>query len=273
MRNMQCLLSAAALAGLCFASTASAQVLFQDDFEDEAVGTTVGPPQIGTWADVSLGPIPANAINIVASPALGTRSMQLQRNSTSNPDIKGFSVPGAVVDGQQVEVKWSHFLDSPHRYNNPMQVVLGQADSNYNNDFTFIYMADQNSGVIAYYTGPGQWANNNLTSAQSSLQAWDAYRAVLKFQQVDATTMGGTMDIFASMNGGAEVQLASNATMFNSTIPAVDPTVLMLRFIKGPESGIDYYDNISATVVPEPATMSLLGGSMCGLLAVRRLRK
>ena len=51
------------------------------------------------------------------------------------------------------------------------------------------------------------------------------------------------------------------------------PTSLQLRIIvKGPSAGLDYYDNISVTVTPEPSLIGLASALAYGVLGFRRVR-
>lgn len=289
--------SAVAISGLCIGA-ASAQYVFQDDFEDNAVGTTLNGPQIGqAWIEGAGSG--ANGITIKGAPALGTRSMHVQRRSApplgpSNGQVDGISLPGTVVDGQQVEVIWNHYWTGVHpsdSFNGPMQIAIGQVGSNFNNDFSFILIADGNTGGpgdgvttfpfhnYTYYSGPGQYQTANQSLTVASLNApgstdgvWDTLRAVLYFDQVSATQMGGTMDLYVSKGGGSEITLATGATLFTTDMTlSSDPTSLQFRIAKGGDSGDDFYDDISVRVVPEPS-MAALGALGVGLLASRRRR-
>ena len=52
-------------------------------------------------------------------------------------------------------------------------------------------------------------------NADATTGLWDTVRADLHLNQLDATHMGGTLDLFVSVNGAPEVQLASGATVGN----------------------------------------------------------
>jgi len=280
--------SALTIGGLC-AGGASAQVLFQDDFENEAVGTVLGAPLIGSWSE-GVGSGSAGVV-VVGSPALGTRSVRLAResappNGPSNADLRATSISGAIVAGQTVEVKWSLNHEFVHNFNNPMQVAIGHAGSASNNDSTFVTFSDVNGSNYAYYSGPGQFGSINNSFVKPSTNTpdanegkWDTLRAVLSYTQLNATQLSGTLDLFVSINGAAEVQLANDALLQTTTVPSdnlvtlgVDEsTAMQVRFVKGPSSGLDFYDNVSVTVVPEPASMGLAAMAL-GML-VRRNRK
>ena len=132
---------AVGISALAVASS-SADVLFQDDFESQTVGNTVGPPEIGqSWTESASSGL--HGADIVAAPALGTKSMRITRESTppvgpSNGDIKGISLPGAIGNGKTVEVKFSHYLEGTNAtvFNDPLQMTIGQVGSNFSNDFT-----------------------------------------------------------------------------------------------------------------------------------------
>jgi len=263
----------------------SAQTYFSDGFENEPISaadglTPIGPPDVGiSWTEG--GASGAHGIDIVDSPAIGTRSMRVLREGTpplgpSNGRIDGLSLPGAIVDGNIVEVKWSNQLSTlgpiTHRFNGPMQMSIGHAGSNYDNDLAFILVNDAGGGTYHYSNSTTQYGGSTSTGVQPSLDAWDTLRAVITFDQVDATHMGGTYDLFVSLGGGAEQQLADDALLFQSVIPATDPTNMQLRIGKGPFTAFIYYDDISITFVPEPSVLAL-GVAGCGLLSLRRRRR
>jgi hypothetical protein len=267
----------------------SAQVVFQDDFENQTVGNTVGAPEIGQPYVVG-ATSGLHGANIVSTPALGTKSLRITRESVppigpSNADISAISLPGTVVNGNTVELKVSHYLQDEGSgvFNDPLQLAIGEVKSNFNNDFTFLDLSDGGGGFpshnYAYYTGPGQFQTKNQTNTVASINPdtttgkWDTLRVDFHFSQLDATHMGGTFDFFVSVNGAPEVQLASNALMETADMSlSPDPTSLQVRIVKGPSSGIDYYDNMSVTVAPEPSFMGL-GAVIGGILSARRARR
>jgi hypothetical protein len=268
--------------------TASAQTLFSDNFENEGVSDAAGAPVVGapdvgqSWTE---GPASGgHGIDIVASPAIGTRSMRVLREGVpplgpSNGRADGLSLPGAIVAGNLVEVKWSNQLstlgDIDHRFNGPMQMSIGHAGSGYNNDLAFILVNDANSGSYHYSNSTTQYAGSTATTVQPSLDAWDTLRAVLSIQQISPTSMGGTYDLFVSLGGGAEQQLADDALLFNTDLTmagaVADPTSMQLRIGKGPSTAQIFYDDISVTLVPEPASLMTLG-SLAGCLLLMRRR-
>jgi len=264
-------------------SSAKAVVtVFSDNFEAQAIGDAIAQPPIGTWSE---GAGSGNhGADIVGSPALGTRSVRIARETApplgpgANGDLRATSAFGAVLPGNTVEVKISTNLESANRFNNPLQIAIGQVGSNFNNDFTFLQIGDVNNGVYGFYTGPAQFGSLTNTALQPSLNTplanegkWDTLRAVLTFSQLDATHMSGTMDYFISLNGAAEVQVADDVLLQTTTIPlGPDSSKLVARIVKGPSTGLSFYDNVTMTaaVVPEPSTLSLAGAA--GLLVLRR---
>lgn len=283
MRKVQYVVASAIAACGLSAGTASAVVYFQDDFEAQTVGNDVGAPLVGSWTEGAGSGL--HGADIVGAPALGTKSMRLTREGApplgpSNADVSALSLPGAIAAGNEVTVQWSINHEYVHNYNNPMQVAIGHAGSAFNNDSTFVYISDANSSNYAYYSGPGQFGVNNNSFVKPSTNTpdanegkWDTIRAVLTYSQLNPTQLTGTMDLFVSINGAAEIQLANDALLQTTTIPALDPTVMQIRFVKGVSSGLDFYDNVSITAVavPEPAAMGL-GAAFFGLL-IRRNRK
>jgi hypothetical protein len=274
---------------------ASAQVVkFQDDFESNAVGTTLNsPPPIGTsWTDVSTGPFAANGISITDVPAIGTRSLKELRDGggLQKGAAKGLSLPGVMVPGNTVEVKWKSNVE--YRFNGPMQISLGHDGANYDSkQIAFIQISDSNpvggaggGGSYAYYSGPGHFQTFNNTTEQSTLNTkdsnenhWDSIRAVLHLTSAGPNSIGGTMDLFIDtfQNPAGEVQVANGAVLENTDYTGVaDPTIMQFHLALGqtPNGEAAYLDDISITVVPEPSMLGL-GAVVLGALNVRRSRR
>jgi len=249
---------------------------------------------VGTWTEdtsaLASGP---NGVRIVSSPTKSgsTRALWAGRGTAANIDLYAHSLPGAVVDGNTVEVKWSVNQENWQSLNNGMQVVIGQEGSNYSNDIAWVLDVSQPSGVngkYAYWQGPAQYQvqvpatadmvvpnlfQPTLNTEGANEGRWDDFRAVFSFDQVDANTMGGTYSIYVNLNGAGEQTLALDVPVFQTNYNIVDPTQLVVRFNKGPSSGLTFYDNVSinSVVVPEPTALGL-GVAAFGLL-IRRNRK
>jgi len=260
----------------------NAQVKFSDNFENEPVSAAngldvIGAPDVGqSWTEGNATVSGAHGVDIVGSPVIGTRSMRLTREGAppvgpSNGNIDGISLPNTILDGNVVEVKWSIqlFGGAGHRFNGPMQVSIGHAGSDYSNDSAFISIGDGGNGTYTYTNSTAQYGGSTSSGVQPSLSAWDAVRAVLTYDQVDATTMGGTYDLFVSLNGGAEQQLVNDALLGHTSLAVTDPTSMQLRFGTGPFTSYSHYDDVSITVVPEPTALAL-GGVIAGMLSLRR---
>jgi len=272
-----------ALSGLAVNSVC-AQIVFQDNFEDEPVSVTgsevIGAPQVGvSWTEGVATLSGTRGVDISDLRTIGTRSLRVLREGTpplgpSNGNIDGISLANTALDGNVVEVKWSNYLSSVdgaigHRFNSPMQMSIGMAGSDYSADLAFISIGDGGNGSYHYTNSTAQYGNITSSGVQSSLDAWDTIRAVLTLDQIDASTMGGTYDLFVSIGGGAEQQLVNDALLSNSTIPGINSTNMQLRIGKGPSTAHIYYDDVSVTVVPEPTALAL-GGVIAGMLSLRR---
>jgi hypothetical protein len=283
MRKMRGFVLGLVVFSLVGSFSASAQtILFSDGFENEPVSaadgsTPIGPPDVGVSWTQSAGS-GNHGVDIVSAPALGTRSMRVLREGVpplgpSNGQANGLSLPGAILPGNVVEVKWSSRLSTEgpvtHRFNAPMQMSIGMAGSNYNADLAFVLVNDPNGGAYAYTNSTAQYGNITSSTILPSLDAWDTLRAVLRMTQTSATTIGGNYDLYVSVGGGAEQQIVAGALLSDSTIPAIDPTSMQLRIGKGPSTAFIYYDDLSVTLVPEPGC---IGASLAvvGLLVVRR---
>jgi hypothetical protein len=282
MRKLRCVVVGVGLCCIGAASASAQTVLFSDGFENEPVSAAdgldpIGTPDIGVSWTQSAGS-GAHGVDIAGTPALGTRSMRVLREGVpplgpSNGQANGLSLPGAIAAGNLVEVKWSNRLTTEgsvtHRFNSPMQMSIGHSNSSYNNDLAFILIGDANGGAYHYSNSTTQYAGSTSTAIQATLDGWDSLRAVLNIQQVSPTQMGGTYDLYLTLSGGVEQQVANDAVLFNTTIPGADPTSMQLRIGKGPSTAFIYYDDISVTLVPEPS-LATAGLATAGLLVVRR---
>lgn len=305
MRRVSHLFSLGALtaACLCTQGVRADWVAFQDDFEDEAVGTVLGPPQVGTWSDDSTASPPANpgpGIQVTDSPAFGTRAVAVRRQDGYTGNLKGFSLPGTLVPGNTIEVKWSSNVENAHRFNGPVQIQLGHVGAGFGGvpltrQLAFIQISDVNApplgggGAYGYYIGPGHFSgglhhsvgDDPNTRVRSSVNTpganegrWDHVRAILNLTSAGATGLSGTMSVYVDSADDAlgEIQIADNVLLETTDFTGVaDSSVLQLQIAKGVSSGITFYDNISVTVVPEP-TMGLAAAGL-GMLLIRRTRK
>src|SRR5688500_13500686 len=113
MRNFTYLALGVLTVGGVLGQTASGQVLFSDNFENEPVSaadglTPIGAPDVGvSWIEGATSG--AHGVDIADAPAIGTRSLRVLREGAppfgpSNGRIDGISLPGAIVDNNIVEV-------------------------------------------------------------------------------------------------------------------------------------------------------------------------
>lgn len=294
-------LSALTAACLCTQSVCADFVAFQDGFEGNSVGTTLGPPTIGqSWTDASTftPPTAANAdpaVQVTDSPVLGgSRALALRRQDGYNSVLRGLSLPGVLVPGNTVELKWSHNLEAANRANGPMQISIGHAGSTFSSGQLMYMLIDtvnatpltSGFGAYGYSEGPATTtANRKYSTAtgdriRASLNTpganegrWDNIRMVLSLNAVGSNQLGGTMDLFIDSADDllGEVQIADDALLQTTTPSGLDPTSLQIGFFKGASSGISFYDNISVTVVPEP-TLGFVAAGL-GTMLLRRNKR
>jgi hypothetical protein len=284
MKTLNYLSLMALTSGLWIGTSAQAQYTYFSDNFDNKVNAT-DPPQVG-YGYTESGQT-GSPLSLSTSPALGTQSLEVQRNSNGappfpNPSLQAISLNGAMVDGNTVTFSWDQY--ATYLYNAPIQVQIGFEPLG-TGLLDFIGVNDIPGGDIFYTDANG---NQISTGLQPTLNGWDHFTAVMNLSEFyvagGPNYMTGTMNLFIAQNGGPDDEVATDVALPYAEIPALDPslpydnqTVATLQIQKGPSSGIDYYDNLlitgtdAPTAVPEPVTaLSLL---VCGgFAALRRVR-
>ncbi len=277
---------AAIVPGL-FLKSASADVIptepytyFADNFDSQTI--PLGAPQVGNG--YSTAGTTGSPFSLSTNPALGTQSLEVQRNTNPpppfpNPTLAAESLNGALVDGNTVVFSWDEYAN--YLYNAPIQVQLGYSPLS-TGVLEFVGVNDLPAGDIFYTNSSGTQVS---TGVHPSLNAWDHLTVVMNLSEFvvagGPNYMTGTMDFWVAQNGGPETELASDVALPYAQIPAADivdgldpSTSATLQIQKGSSSGIDYYDNLSITgadaptFVPEP--VSLMGLVVCSIFGFSR---
>jgi hypothetical protein len=245
------------LSGFC-ATDALAETFLFDDFEAQPVttpGQTMQPPPIGTKYYYNPA-TSVEAVNVVTAPkpVKNTKSLETFRTDIG-PDVSAVSTEGALINGNTLEIRWTHALSggTGHRFNAPMQNSIGYTNGGVG-QLAFITIND-NAPQPAHageYHYSDAFTGQNFTGLLPSLDGFDTLRMVMTLQEYDPTYMTGTYDLFISLNGAPEVQVANDANLnyaekATTTNDVGGPTSVMFRMQKGPFTSNSYYDNLSIT--------------------------
>lgn len=252
---------------------------FADNFDNQTI--PLGAPQVGNG--YSTAGTTGSPFSLSTSPALGTQSLELQRNTNPpppfpNPTLGAESLNGALVDGNTVVFSWDEY--ATYLYNAPIQIQIGYNPLS-TGALNFVGVNDLPAGDF-FYTNSSNTPVS--TGVHPTVDGWDHVTVVMNLTEDDISNteyMTGTMDFWVAQNGGPETELASDVALPYALIPAadisngIDPsTSAVLQIQKGSSSGIDYYDNLSITgadaptFVPEP--VSLMGLVVCSIIGFSR---
>jgi hypothetical protein len=295
-------LSIVLLAPFVGAGTSHAGVYFQDNFEGKTNPTD--NPQIGQPYSTTGSVNPAQAFFLSTNPAIGTQSLELQRNAVftpttplTNPTLIATGLNGALADGNNIQFSWDSYIT--YKYNAPVQVAIGYDNGAYGTQLSGSEMlafvgVNDGTGGGAYFYQDASGAQDYPGNVKATLNQWDHMRVVLHLSEFyggggQPNYMTGTMDYYVTpneFNGGVEQALVLGAQLPYVQIPTEssgdmslgidDTTAPVMQFQKGyaTTGQQNYYDNLSIQdlSVPEPASMGgLLVCSSVGLF--RRARK
>jgi hypothetical protein len=246
--------------GVWIGTSAQAQYTYFSDNFDTKVNPT-DPPQVG-YGYTESGQT-GTPLSLSTDPALGTQSLEVQRNTDGsppfpNPSLQAVSLNGALVDGNTVTVSWDQYIT--YQYNAPIQVQIGYEPLSLGR-LVFIGVNDPDGGIIFYTDQNGDQISTGL---HPTLDGWDHITAVLDLSEYyvagGPNYMTGTMDMYVAQNGGPEDEVATDVALPYAEIPTIDPTspfdnstTATVEIQKGPSSGISYYDNLLVTGTDAPA--------------------
>ena len=232
--------------------SANATTVFFDNFDSQPLGPLGTSVPVGMqWYHQTVN-VPT-VVNTYAQS--GTQSLMVARvgdPKPTTPSTLGLSTSGAFAVGNELmfsfDVRGGGY-DSAQVWLNSGAGVMG--------------------GFVIYWQGKyGFW--NNGTTVASTLTptgtAFDKVEMLVHLTDAGGGKIGGTYDGWITKSGGARTQIATAYTLVPKTL--VDG-IARIQFQEG-AGYTNYYDNVKIEIIPEPATLSILGLGLFGLLRRRK---
>lgn len=231
--------------------TAQATVVFFDNFDSQPLGPLGASAPTGMgWAQQT-ATIP-NVVNTYAQS--GTQSLAVSRTGTpvpTTPSTFGLSATGTAVAGKELKLSFDILgggYDSAQVWLNFGGGIMG--------------------GFVIQGSGFYGFQNNGLTVASTlkpTITAWDKIEMFVHLTDAGSGKIGGTYDAWVTKSGGTRTQIATAYTL----VAKATDGIARIQFQEG-YNQTNYFDNVMIEVVPEPATLSMLGLGVLGLLRRRK---
>jgi hypothetical protein len=238
-----------------FMGSAQAVVVLEDTFESHALGPLPGVPEIGTF----WGLIAGTMINTVQNTTVKTGSQALRAERLTSPILQASSIFGAgPAAGLTMVVKQSWLYDG---------AMPGMGANVHFGDFV-------NRG--GWFTDGATYFIQDLSAGgyvnvgvPTSINRWDTLETVLKFADAGGGLLTTTQELYLTAGAGPRTLIGSNVLPdFAGTNGPGDRVRLWIA--PSNDISVSYWDDISIEIVPEPATMSLLGLGLLGVLRRKR---
>jgi len=240
-----------------FIGSAQAVVVFQDTFESHPLGALPGVPEIGTF----WGLIAGTMNNTVQNTTVKTGSQALRAERLTSPILQGSAIFGSgPAAGLTITVKSSWLYDG---------VMPGMGCNVHFGDY--VNRGGWYTDGTKYFiqdVGAGGYVNTPVPYA-IALNRWDTLETVLTFADAGSGLLTTTQELYLTAGAGPRTLIGSNVLPdFAGTNGPGD----RVRYWIGPSNGnsVSYWDDISIEIIPEPATMSLLGLGLLGVLRRKR---
>lgn len=237
--------------------SAQATVVFSDDFEAYTAGAVMPvrpaalPPVGYGWGDVVTPNNDVIATDIVKS---GQQSLKMMRSGTNIAQVVAMGTSGTLAGGIDLTISQDVYLPW-------WNGTFGGSCENYFGSPAKSGWSINGSAKIAYY----QNGVATPTAVGAERNAWNNYTMVFHLVSLGGTKFDGTWDFSVKNAAGTTYITQTGLTIGQFDLGDLFPRLYMYAGSTW-SSNVVYYDNISMTVVPEPATMSILGLGLLGLL-------
>lgn len=236
--------------------SAHATLVFSDGFENYTAGAVMPvrpdalPPVGYGWGNVVTPNNDLVATDIVKS---GLQSLKMTRSGTNLSRLVAMGANYTLADGLDLVISQDVYLPW-------WNGTVGGSCENYFGSPAKSGWSINGSAKIAYYQN-GVATSTNIAAERN---AWNNYTMVFHLVGLGGTTFNGTWDFYVTNSAGTTYITQTGLTIGQFNSGDLFPRLYMYAGSTW-TSNVVYYDNITMTI-PEPATLSIFGLGLLGIL-------